>query len=128
MQEAAQSMRSDLYMLLEEEKIPRELWPYILAFMTRSMKLTYFDDRDTEYMTWKIIAQATRIQMVVDNLVPPPEYFPSLEDYRRYVESMMMIPRNLEAFMLAVLKRSYHGFERSLEASRYFYMGAPQRR
>jgi len=113
----------DLYYLLEEEKIPRELWPWILAYVTRTSKLTYLDDRDIEYLKWKISAHVARVQLEIDNILPPPEMFPSLEDYRKFVGSVRLLPVNLEQLMLFIVKRSYHGFERKLQASRTLYVG-----
>ena len=115
--------RTDFYYLLEEEKVPRELWPLVLGFMTRSVKLTYFDDREIRYLRWRVIAHSGRIQLAVDNMLPRPSQYASLADYRRVVDAMRSLPFNLEVFMLAVLKRSYQGFERKLEASRYLYLG-----
>ena len=114
--------RGELYYYLEEEKIPRELWPYILGFMTRTAKLTYLDDREVRYWRWKVVAHAARIQLSIDNLMPKPEQFPTLADYRRAVDALRHLPANLEYFMWATVKRAYHGFERKMEASRYFYV------
>ena len=115
--------RSDLYYLLEEEKVPRELWPWILAYVTRTAKLTYLDEKEIRFLRWKIIAHEARIMMAIDNQLPPPEYFPSLDDYRRYVDSMRMLPGQLMQYMLFTMKRSYLGFERRLQASRTLYVG-----
>ena len=43
------SLGFDLYTLLEDEKIPRELWPFILGFVARDTKLTYFTREDEEF-------------------------------------------------------------------------------
>jgi len=121
--ESSSAGRGDLYYLLEEEKIPRELWPWILAYVTRSSKLTYLDDKDIEYLRWKIMAHAARIQLEIDNILPPPDLFPSLDDYRKHVGSLRLLPVNLEKLMLFIVKRAYHGFERRLESTRTYYVG-----
>lgn len=121
-------LKSNLYYLLEEEKIPREVWPWVLAYITRSAKLTNLDDKDIEYLRWKIMAHVARIQLEIDNILPKPEYFPSLEDYRKYISALRLLPHNLEQFMLFVIKRSHLGFERRLQATRTVYIGYPEKR
>lgn len=110
----------DLYTLLEDEKIGREIWPYILAFVARDMKLTYFDRKDEEYLFWKIEALGTWIEMALNSETPSPDSFPSLRDYVRVVNAQRLLAENLKLYMLAVARRSTHGFERLLQTRRHF--------
>lgn len=112
----------DLYTLLEDERIQRELWPYVLAFATRDMKLTFFDEKDEEYIFWKIKALSTRIGMALNTITPSPERFPKLEDYVKVEESKQLLIENLELWMLAVARRSRYGFERRLQATRHIML------
>ncbi|BAN89919.1 hypothetical protein [Aeropyrum camini] len=99
----------DLYTLLEDEKVGRELWPYILGFVARDTKLTYFTERDEEYLFWKIEAIATKIEMALNSQTPPPERFARVEDYikvveaRRLLEYVELLPTSGEIMLAAVL-------------------------
>ena len=110
----------DLYTLLEDEKVGRELWPYILGFVARDTKLTYFTERDEAYLFWKIEAIATRIEIALNSQTPPPDRFPSLEDYVKLVHANQLLAQNLRVLMLAAVRRSTRGFERRLQAMRHF--------
>ena len=112
----------DLYTLLEDEKIGRELWGLILAFASRDMKLSFFDERDEEYLFWKIESLATRIGMAINAMTPHPDRYPKLEDYVKTVESSQLLVENLKLWMLAVARRSRFGFERRLQATRHIVM------
>ena len=116
-------MPFDLYTLLEDEKIGRELWPYVLGFAARDTKLTYFTERDEEYLFWKIEAIATRIEMALNSETPTPDRFPSLEDYLKVVHGNQLLAQNLRIWMLAVARRSWLGFERLLESRREYVIG-----
>jgi len=110
----------DLYTLLEDEKVPRELWPYILGFVARDTKLTYFTERDEEYLFWKIEALATRIEVALNSQTPSPDRFPSLDDYVRLVHANQLLAQNLRVLMLASVRRSMYGFERQMQAMRRY--------
>lgn len=110
----------DLYTLLEDEKIGRELWPFILGFIVRDTKLTYFTEKDLEFLFWKIESIATRIEIALNSQVPPPERFPSLEDYVKLVHANNLLAQNLRVLMLAAVKRSTFGFERRLQSMRHY--------
>ncbi|MEB3755390.1 MAG: hypothetical protein GSR79_00800 [Desulfurococcales archaeon] len=77
----------DLYTLLEDEKISRELWPYVLGFAARDTKLTYFTEKDERYLFWKIEGLATRIGLALNAQTPLPERFSSLEDYVKHMNA-----------------------------------------
>ena len=121
------SVPFDLYTLLEDEKIGRELWSLVLAFAARDMKLTFFDERDEEYLFWKIESLATRIGMALNAQTPHPDRYPRLEDYVKTVESTQLLVENLRLWMLAVARRSRFGFERRLQATRHIVLGYQQR-
>ena len=110
----------DLYTLLEDEKIGRELWALILGFVARDTKLTYFTPEDEEYLFWKIEALATRIEAALNSQAPPPDRFPTIEDYVKTVEAQRLLAENLRVYMLAVVRRSFMGFERRLQATRQY--------
>ncbi len=110
----------DLYTLLEDEKIGRELWPYILGFVARDTKLTYFTERDEQYLFWKIEAIATRLEAALNSQTPPPDRFPSVGDYVKLVYANQLLAQNLRVLMLAVVRRSTLGFERRLQAMRHY--------
>ncbi len=118
----------DLYTLLEDEKVGRELWPYILGFIARDTKLTYFTEKDEEYLFWKIEAIATRIEMALNSQVPPPERFPTLRDYVKLVHANQLLAQNLRILMLAAVRRSTLGFERRLQAMRHYVFSWGDRR
>ncbi|BAA79807.2 hypothetical protein ASQ66_gp09 [Aeropyrum pernix spindle-shaped virus 1] len=118
----------DLYTLLEDEKVGRELWPYILGFVARDTKLTYFTERDEEYLFWKIEAIATKIEMALNSQTPPPDRFPRVEDYVKVVEAQRLLADNLRVLMLAAVRRSTLGFERRLQAMRHFVFSYSDRR
>lgn len=44
----------DLYTLLEDVKISKELWHHVLGFTVRHTKLTYFTGKDDKYLFRKI--------------------------------------------------------------------------
>ena len=110
----------DLYTLLEDEKIPRELWPLVLGFIVRDVKLTYFEPRDIEYLFWKIEAHVARLRMMFSSVAPHPSRFASVEEYVRATESLRLLPDNLRVMMMAAVRRSTLGFERRLQAMRHF--------
>jgi len=122
-QEASSSVPYELYTLLEDEKIGRELWPYVLGFAARDTKLTYFTEKDEEYLFWKIEAIATRIEIALNSETPTPDRFPTLEDYVKLVNAKQLLAQNLRVWMLAVARRSWLGFERLLESRREFIIG-----
>lgn len=113
----------ELYTLLEDEKIPRELWPYILGYIVRDTKLTYFTPSDEKYLFWKSEAIATRIEMTLNSLTDPPDRYPSLKDYTKDVMANQLLAQNLRVLMLAVIRRSTLGFERRLQATKHYYVG-----
>ena len=125
-QDQGGSVPFDLYTLLEDEKISRELWPYVLGFATRDTKLTYFTEKDERYLFWKIEALATRIGMALNAQTPPPERFPSLEDYVKLTNANQLLVENLKIWMLAVARRSTLGFERRLQAMRHYVVSYGQ--
>jgi len=110
----------DLYTLLEDEKIGRELWALILGFVVRDTKLTYFTSEDEEYLFWKIEAITTKIEAALNSQTPPPDRFPTIEDYVKTVEAQRLLADNLRVYMLAVVRRSFMGFERRLQATRQY--------
>jgi len=118
----------DLYTLLEDEKIGRELWPYILGFVARDTKLTYFTEKDEEYLFWKIEALATRIEAALNSQTPSPDRFPSLGDYVKLIHANQLLAQNLRVLMLATVRRSTLGFERRLQAMRHYVFSWGDRR
>ncbi len=77
--------------------------------MARDTKLTYFTERDEEYLFWKIEAIATKIEMALNSQTPPPERFARVEDYikvveaRRLLEYVELLPTSGEIMLAAVL-------------------------
>ncbi|HID41020.1 MAG TPA: hypothetical protein EYP33_02560 [Pyrodictium sp.] len=116
----AQSYPSmDLYTLLEDERISRELWAYVLSFATRDMKLTYFSDSDIRWLFYRTEALATWIEIALNSLQPPPSHYSTLEDYASEVYAKQLLADNLRLWMYAVARRSYKGFERLMLARRH---------
>ena len=108
----------DLYTLLEDERIGHELWPYVLAFATRDMKLTNFDDYDEKYLFWKSHSLATQIGMAINAAPPSPRKFARVEDYVKYSYGVQLLVENLQIWMYAVAKRAHYGFERRMLGGR----------
>lgn len=100
----------DYYTVLEDEKLPPELIPEIIGFLSRDLKLSYLEQRDMEYLFWRGIALKKRIFMALDHRMPKPERFRHAEDYARYVEASMNLVDNLDIIFLANVKRARYGF------------------
>ena len=118
----------DLYTLLEDERINRELWGYVLAFATRDMALTYLSESDTRWVFWKTESLATQIELALNSLLARPLRYATLGDFVKESHAKQLLSDNLRIWMYARARRAYKGFERIMETRKNVVVSVEGRR
>ncbi len=122
------SLPGDLYTLLEDERISRELWGYVLAFATRDMALSYLSETDMRWLFWKTESLATQIELALNSSISRPLRYGALDDFVKESHAKQLLAENLRIWMYARARRSYKGFERVMQTRKSVLVNVEGRR